>query len=167
MASQLFEFQSNKLLEGATNFNGRFSIYNHASGSQSIVNRRVDTSTVTMIENLAIGIGNVEGMLLRECCREPVERTSSRVHCREPVQRTSSRDCRREPVERTPLREHHWEPVERTSLRKRRWEPVERTLLRECRREHHRENLAGNVSIYKMIVHGVIAICCMVILHAL
>ena len=135
MANRLFEFQSNKLLEGATNFDGRFSIYNHASGGQSIVDHRVDASAVTMIENLAIGIGNVEGMLSRERRREPVERTSSRERRREPVQRTSSRERRREPVERTPLRERRREPVERTSSRKRRREPVERTPLRERCRE--------------------------------
>ena len=122
--STVFEFQGNKLLEGATNLDARFSNYNRASGGQSIVDRRVDASTVIMIENLAIGIGNVEGTLSRVCRREPVKRTSSR-------------------------------------------EPVERTPLRERRRERRRENLAGNVSVYKMIVRGVVVICCMVVLHAL
>src|SRR6202051_4882327 len=52
--STRFKFQGNKLLEVATNLNARHANFNHASGGQSIVDCRVDTNTVVVIENVAI-----------------------------------------------------------------------------------------------------------------
>ncbi|KIM71887.1 hypothetical protein PILCRDRAFT_16636 [Piloderma croceum F 1598] len=59
--STIFEFQGNKLLEGATNVDARHSNYNRVSGDQFIVDRRVDVNTVIVIENVTIVIENVEG----------------------------------------------------------------------------------------------------------
>ena len=62
--STIFDFQGNKLLEGATNTDARHSTFNHPSGHLYIFN--VDANMVIVTRNTTIVKGTLSRMPLRE-----------------------------------------------------------------------------------------------------
>ena len=64
--STIFEFQGNKLLEGATNLDARYSNFNYVTGDQTIIDRRVYANTVVVIEKVVVVEKVVEKVVIVE-----------------------------------------------------------------------------------------------------